>query len=397
MPAPDPARPAAPVYCTEVRAPGSWLWEADTRRAVVEVLPDTVPIAWLTWGGLEDAAPQVDTVFAQVAVVDRGLPGWGRMPDTVSLVRTRRDPECRLHVGDRLEPGRRYIVAATRRPDSLMLGGPPSFQVLPGPGPRLSPSDAPDEAAAYVEWFDMMRRLPPRAAWERDCTTVVDAISEWATARYPNGAPPYGPLVEDVQLGCDAWTATRPDPAELEWYAGLDTLPAGVHVLALDSLYGIEADDAQTAAVQMQLFGPEIDGEPFYGLHRGRWRYRYDRTRLEDGRCRLTNARVMLRSVITIPHLTNRETAPAAMRAAWDDYLAAIRLHEEGHRSLAVEVLREFWSAVEGAVVDSCDTAREAVQVWASEASPEWRRVQEAYDDETDHGMTQGAVWPPRR
>lgn len=180
------------------------------------------------------------------------------------------------------------------------------------------------------------------------------------------------------------------------WWSVIDSIPPGVTVLALDSLYGLEATDERGISILLSLYGPEVEGQSYHGVHQSRWRYKYQWARDEEGRCAPADVKVLLRSVIHMPHLLNEAEVDAELRERWGRYSSNLRTHEEGHREIIREALVAFRDKLLELPFRECSDYPEALQGILEETRDAIRLGTEAYDEETGHGRTQGAAWPLR-
>ena len=199
-----------------------------------------------------------------------------------------------------------------------------------------------------------------------------------------------------VLVGGLGLQAQGQDQADV-WWSVIDSIPPGVSVIAVDSLYGFEADSRQEIALAMRTFGPVSGGEDWFGWHQAHWRYHYDWERNEAGACRPAEVTILLRSVITMPHLYNADSLGERLRREWTAYTEALREHEEGHREIARQQLVQMRAELLDMAFTTCAQSPEIVQMIADRNGDDLRKRQAAYDAETDHGRTQGASWPPRR
>ncbi|WP_174293281.1 DUF922 domain-containing protein, partial [Sphingomonas bacterium] len=78
---------------------------------------------------------------------------------------------------------------------------------------------------------------------------------------------------------------------------------------------------------------------------------------------------------------------PAEVQAAWRRYAAALDEHEAGHVRYAWQHRGDVLAAIRGA---TCATAEAAGQAALADIVAH----DLAYDRETQHGLTQGAVFP---
>lgn len=96
-----------------------------------------------------------------------------------------------------------------------------------------------------------------------------------------------------------------------------------------------------------------------------------------------------------LPRWKGAGEADRRLRKRWDRFIDALREHEEGHKEIAVEAARE----VEKEVVKlnsyhGCGTLRKNADATAEKIIRKYIREQQAYDEKTKHGRTQGGVFP---
>jgi len=186
---------------------------------------------------------------------------------------------------------------------------------------------------------------------------------------------------------------------EEDWWAGLEDQGPGLHVVEQDSSYRVSGFTYDDLYREMKRNGPGADDIGIrLGMHYSQWRwsFRY-MTRPQGGRCRLSEATVLLRSRIVLPEWTNVSTAPRQIARGWRPFLDALRRHEEGHRNRAKAQGVFLWQSLLGLEAADCDALQVLVKNIADRVIAEGREAQVAYDRDTGHGVTQGAVWPPPR
>jgi predicted secreted Zn-dependent protease len=179
-----------------------------------------------------------------------------------------------------------------------------------------------------------------------------------------------------------------------DWEGELADLPSGPHTIEVDSTYRISGFSRNDLLRDMLRNGPGTDeiGTRF-GLHVSQWRYGFA-YRSAPGVCHLTEAQVLLRSVIILPDWTNVSTAPPELSRGWRPFLRALRTHEEGHRNRARAQGVFLWQALLGLEAGTCEELEARVRETAESVLAEGREAQLTYDRETGHGSSQGAVWP---
>lgn len=130
----------------------------------------------------------------------------------------------------------------------------------------------------------------------------------------------------------------------------------------------------------------DTDGERFDGYTS--WRYSTRWQTNAQGRCDPASAQVVVAITITLPDLTSRDRLSARERARWDRYLAALALHEGNHARIGLDGAEAMRNAMRGA--PNCETMRAASQ----QVDRMVAEANRAYDGQTRHGRTEGAVYP---
>ncbi len=142
---------------------------------------------------------------------------------------------------------------------------------------------------------------------------------------------------------------------------------------------------------QLDALGPEDDSgrHDAYTKWFVRWAYDYDRS--VETQCRLTNVRATVEVKMTLPRWANES---GALAERWQQYLAALRTHENGHVQNAVDAARFIVVDLQALPVSpDCDSAAVAANAKASESIELAHARDKDYDAETKHGATQGATF----
>jgi predicted secreted Zn-dependent protease len=152
-----------------------------------------------------------------------------------------------------------------------------------------------------------------------------------------------------------------------------------------------DATDDGTLTIQEPQSDPyEVSGTTLAEVHAqldptewGRCTYHYDYD-YDTTNGRTTRVNVTLRLTIRLPHWQEgRADASDAARAEWDRMMGALRTHENGHADIAREwaptVRERLLGVQEGNVASRYNQVRGQVQA-----------RQDEYDDQTQHGQTQG-------
>jgi len=156
--------------------------------------------------------------------------------------------------------------------------------------------------------------------------------------------------------------------------------------------YDIGGEESFELRAQMDALGPQDDDGARHDAYTKwfvRWFYDYDRS--VETQCKLTNVRATVEVKMTMPRWTS-ESGELATR--WQQYLAALRTHENGHVQNAVDAARFI-------IVDlqqqppspDCDSAAQLANAKGNEELELARARDREYDAETNHGATQGATF----
>lgn len=181
------------------------------------------------------------------------------------------------------------------------------------------------------------------------------------------------------------------------WWAELAGAGPGLHLIEVDSAYEIRGRDYDDLLREMRRNGPGIDDSGTrFGVHVAAWRWSY-RYRTGGGRtrCRVSEASVLLRSVIVLPKWVDRAGASRDVESAWPRFVAALTEHETGHRHRAKEYGVRLWQSLLGLEAATCEGLEALVSETAARIVEEGEAAQSEYDRDTGHGVRQGAMWPP--
>jgi len=158
--------------------------------------------------------------------------------------------------------------------------------------------------------------------------------------------------------------------------------------------YVVQGSDAAALRRQLDLLGPVSEGRTYDGFHRYWMDWRADWRSAGDG-CAVTSLDVMLSSTITMPSWTPPPDAAPHLAVDWTRFYQNLLIHEEGHRNITVGHARRALDVLSTLRTPHCDDMQaalsEAFALIVADADRENRR----YDELTEHGRSQHAVWPP--
>lgn len=123
------------------------------------------------------------------------------------------------------------------------------------------------------------------------------------------------------------------------------------------------------------------------------WRYGWQSTSSE---CRIVDVQIEVDIEYLMPRWQNREEVfDQALVDTWNRYELALRVHEQGHGDIAIEAGK----AVEATLFQmlprhDCKRLSADADALAMHVIDQHQEQNQDYDDVTDHGATQGAVFP---
>ncbi len=162
-------------------------------------------------------------------------------------------------------------------------------------------------------------------------------------------------------------------------------------------VYTVDGVTAQEVRENLNARGPgaaagggngHFDGLTGWSLT---WVFRYQR----GPECALANATVTMDVEIVLPELAQPEALPPDLAARWQAYVEALEVHEIGHveRQLTLaRTLQAEYEAAGGAA--TCAGLGSGLSALGEQYIERIRLADLQYDVETEHGRTQGAVFP---
>lgn len=108
--------------------------------------------------------------------------------------------------------------------------------------------------------------------------------------------------------------------------------------------------------------------------------------------CSVHGGRIDVHSTIKLPRWRHSSAASAGLREEWVKVLAALKVHEQGHRDILFAASRQLADSLGGLRSRTCDGLDAKVNEVAARLFAREEARQEQYDAETEHGIRQGAV-----
>jgi predicted secreted Zn-dependent protease len=167
-------------------------------------------------------------------------------------------------------------------------------------------------------------------------------------------------------------------------------------VVAIKTVYyPINGATAGQLRQQMNQLGPisQTSGQRFDARTDWyvRWNYQYFS---QGNRCKLTAIRVRADVSIILPQWKQSANAAKGLVDRWNQYIKALRLHEDGHKDNGIATSREVLQLLKQfPAKSSCSELGAAANKAAQSIISQYSQRDLDYDRKTQHGVTQGAVF----
>ncbi len=167
-------------------------------------------------------------------------------------------------------------------------------------------------------------------------------------------------------------------------------------VVAVNTVYyPINGATAGQLRQQMNQLGPlsQTSGQRFDG--RTDWYVRWNYQYFSQGTsCQLTAIRVRADVSLTLPQWKQPANAANGLVNRWNQYIKALRLHEDGHKDNGIATSREILQLLKRfPAKGSCSELGAAANQAAQGIISQYNQRDLDYDRKTRHGVTQGAVF----
>ncbi len=175
--------------------------------------------------------------------------------------------------------------------------------------------------------------------------------------------------------------------------AGLIALADEPAVSVKTTTYKVQGNSVSDLRTRMMQDGPVDEQKrhhPGYTTWRVTWTFGCD---VAGGDARLERVNVRVDVKYTLPEWQKPGDADPGLVAKWQDYMAALRKHEDGHRDIGLRAGRRILELLQQSpAAESCPAAGRAANEAGQKILQSSRDEELEYDRVTRHGATQGAV-----
>jgi predicted secreted Zn-dependent protease len=160
--------------------------------------------------------------------------------------------------------------------------------------------------------------------------------------------------------------------------------------------YNVSGDTLDEIARSLRRDAPrDLDGFQGQANFRFSWTYNYDQIgeRNRQPQCEVNNARVEIRIVVTLPRHRSIGRAPEDVEETWNTFAEALETHELNHAEDFERIGRQIPEALNG-LTGPCRTIEDIANAKGMDYVDAAQQAADDYDAETNHGETEGTVFP---
>lgn len=155
--------------------------------------------------------------------------------------------------------------------------------------------------------------------------------------------------------------------------------------------YTIYGKTAQEIRKQMAYCTPVEGG---YDAATHWWyRYSYNYFEIEGGQCAIKDVKIALHITFLFPAWQDSGSNPQ-LTSHFNQYYQSLVTHEHGHRDITIQYAQQALAAVEALPPSPCNSIVQTVNAYADAKLQVIQQKNSAYDSETGHGASQGAIFP---
>lgn len=159
--------------------------------------------------------------------------------------------------------------------------------------------------------------------------------------------------------------------------------------------YKITGNSVDTLRKQMTTLGPsDISAEHFDASTHWQvlWNYQYEEM---TNFCRVTDVKVKVNIIYEFPDWVDYAIADYSLKTRWNTYLLHLRTHERGHAQNGIKAGMNIEQALKALpTMSNCTTLINTADAIAYKMIAEHNTFDINYENETNHGVTQGATFP---
>ena len=159
------------------------------------------------------------------------------------------------------------------------------------------------------------------------------------------------------------------------------------------SYYYVNGPSASLLAAQIDRNGPPgADGKRYAGKTKWdvQWKFKHEQ---HGAICGMKEVAVAIGVAQTLPKWRSEAQGAAALKTRWQQFIEALRRHEDGHKDHGLAAGKEIETALLAAEpASNCEALAAAANSVANAIVMKYQKLDQDYDRKTDHGRSQGAT-----
>ena len=159
------------------------------------------------------------------------------------------------------------------------------------------------------------------------------------------------------------------------------------------SYYYVNGPSASVLAAQIDQNGPTgADGKRYAGKTKWdvQWKFKHEQ---HGANCIMKEVAVAIGIAQTLPKWRNEAKGAAALKTRWQQFMDALRRHEDGHKDHGLAAGKEIEAELLAAKsASNCEALAAAANSAAEAIVTRYQKLDQDYDRKTDHGRSQGAT-----
>lgn len=251
--------------------------------------------------------------------------------------------------------------------------------------------------AAFIVFIIVLNSPVLKSIFVSGETNPIPSFPPTSTSKF--SAPPTSSTTATPRPS-ETYTTSEnyPAPAACEPIYPPDVTPIslsindpGYHQDVNNYYYSIYGSTIYDLRMQKAECGPKWEGQSYAAITKWNvnWMFGYQYV---GGGCSLENVTAGVRVDIYYPKWEQPESFASGLDTEWQRYIDALTVHENGHRDYALSDAQEIVNVLTGLPFQAtCDEAGMVANETANSIHDSYSAQSAAYDDETNHGETQGA------
>ena len=236
--------------------------------------------------------------------------------------------------------------------------------------------------AAFVVTYKYYKYLEVIASQNKNLLTTPSPTPKPVAKKTKTATTTANPDIKK----CESLQATNPDPLLIT------TDAPGIKKNSEEYYYEIFGSSISDLSNQLYDCGPKYDGDSFAGLTTDYINWAYLLKFTTNGSCRVDNLAVGVNVRIYYPKWEAGERATEEVKTRWNEMLSSLTVHEQGHQQIDYDGAQKIFNSISALTGLSCNNLEETVKTETQKIIDEITQNNKNYDNETNHGETQGAT-----